>query len=240
MIVLFTDFGLEGPYIGQVDAVLYGQAPGVPVIHLFSDLPAYDIRSAAYLLPAFVDRFPPGTVFLCVVDPGVGGERPGVVVKIDGRWFVGPGEGLFTLLARRATSVECWQLPASDGAAPTFHGRDVFAPVAARLARGLMPEGATVDAAGLDRADWPDDLPAIVYIDAFGNAMTGVRAGSIADNAAISVGVRTLHAARTFSDVPPGEPFWYINANGLVEIAVNSARADTVLGLSVGDAIAVG
>lgn len=239
MIVLFTDFGLEGPYTGQVEAVLCAQAPGVRVIHLFSDLAPFDIQSAAYLLPAFVSRFPPGTVFLCVVDPGVGGNRPGVIARIAGHWFVGPNEGLFAPLTRRAVSVECWQLPDSDTASPSFHGRDVFAPVAARLARGLAPVGEAVDAASLEQASWLDDLPRIVYIDRYGNAMTGLRASSVPGDAVLTINGHTLHAARTFADVGVGEAFWYENANGLVEFAVNRGRADAVLSLAVGDVISL-
>jgi S-adenosylmethionine hydrolase len=234
MIVLFTDFGLEGPYTGQVEAVLHEQAPAVPVIHLFSDLPPFAIQAAAYLLPAFTSRFPPGTVFLCVVDPGVGSERPGVVVKIAGQWFVGPNEGLFALLARRTQAVECWQLPVRDEVSPSFHGRDVFAPAAARLARGLAPPGEAVDAASLERPDWPDDLLRIVYIDRFGNAMTGVRAGSIAADRVLTVNGRALKSARTFADMEEGTAFWYENSNGLVEIAVNRGRANELLDLAVG------
>ena len=234
MIVLFTDFGLEGPYTGQVEAVLHEQAPAVPVIHLFSDLPPFDIQAAAYLLPAFIGRFPPGTVFLCVVDPGVGSERPGVAVKIAGQWFVGPNEGLFALLVRRAQAVECWRLPVRDEASASFHGRDVFAPVAARLARGLVPPGEVNDAATLERPDWPDDLLRIVYIDRFGNAMTGARAGSIAADRVLTVNGHTLKSARTFADIQEGTAFWYENSNGLVEIAVNRGRADELLELAVG------
>jgi S-adenosylmethionine hydrolase len=234
MIVLFTDFGLEGPYTGQLEAVLQQQAPGVPVIRLFSDLPVFDIQSAAYLLPAYNTHFPPGTVFLCVVDPGVGGERPGVVVQADNQWYIGPNEGLFALLARRAGQVACWLLPDIAGASPSFHGRDVFAPFAARLARGLPPAGDVIQPDELDKPDWPDDLRHVIYIDRFGNAVTGVRAHTVAIDAVLNTGGQKLNSARTFTDVAAGEAFWYENANGLVEIAVNKGRADSLPGLSVG------
>lgn len=237
MIVLFTDFGLEGPYTGQVEAVLHEQAPGVPVVRLFSDLPVYDIQAAAYLLPACVERFPPGTLFLCVVDPGVGSARPGVVVRADSYWFVGPNEGLFALLARRAANVECWRLPLPGQASPSFHGRDVFAPVAARLARGLEPVGDAVDVATLGQPAWPDDLYRVVYIDRFGNAMTGVRASEVAKDAVLAVNGQALKSAHTFADVPEGAAFWYENSNGLVEVAVNRGRADEVLGIDTGTTI---
>jgi len=236
VIVLFTDFGLEGPYIGQVQAVLQQQAPGIPVIKLFSDLAPFDIQGAASLLPAYAAGFPPATVFLCVVDPGVGSARPGVVVKADGRWYVGPNEGLFALLARQSRQIECWQLAEPEGVSASFHGRDVFAPVAARLARGGPVPGDPVAVSCLAQADWPDDLFRVVYIDRFGNAMTGVRARAVAEDVLLEVNQQPVKRARTFSDVPPAEAFWYANANGLVEFAVNRGRADEELGLKTGTA----
>ena len=101
MIALFTDFGLEGPYIGQVKAVLHAGAPGVPVIDLVADAPAHEPQLAAYLLAALVREFPAGTVFLGVVDPGVGGAREAVIVEADGRLYVGPHNGLFEIVLRR-------------------------------------------------------------------------------------------------------------------------------------------
>src|SRR5215472_12115972 len=98
MIVLFTDFGLTGPYAGQVKAVLHQVAPQVPVVDLFADAPSRDPRASAYLLAAYAAWFPAGTVFLAVVDPGVGGARPAVIVEADRRWYVGPGNGLFELV----------------------------------------------------------------------------------------------------------------------------------------------
>jgi len=239
MIVLFTDFGLEGPYIGQVQAVLQQQAPGIPVINLFADLPPFEIQGAACLLPAYTSGFPPATVFLCVVDPGVGGNRPGVVVQADGRWYVGPNEGLFAMLARQSRQLECWQLGEAEGVAASFHGRDVFAPVAARLARGGKVPGVPVPVSSLEQADWPDDLFRVVYIDRFGNALTGVRASALAQDVLLEVNGQAVKRERTFSDVAPGAAFWYANANGLVEFAVNRGRADEVLGLQAGTAFKI-
>ena len=109
MILLFSDFGLEGPYTGQVKAVLCQTAPGVPVIDLFADAPAAQPKPAAYLLAAYGVWFPPGTVLLAVVDPGVGGSRAAVIVEAGGRWYVGPDNGLFELAARRSGSIRCWE-----------------------------------------------------------------------------------------------------------------------------------
>lgn len=235
MIVLFTDFGLAGPYTGQVKAVLAREAPGVPAIDLFADAPAFDPQLSAYLLAAYAAEFPAGTVFIAVVDPGVGTDRRPLVVEADGRRFVGPDNGLFELVRRRAALVRAWSIdwtPARLSA--SFHGRDLFAPVAARLARGEPVPGTSLSPGAIARPDWPDDLARIVYVDVYGNAMTGLRASALAGDAVLHAGGRPVRRGRTFADVPPGEALWYENANGLAEIAVNRGRADRDLALAVG------
>jgi hypothetical protein len=204
------------------------------VISLFADLAPFDIQAAAYLLPAYSKGFPPGSIFLCVVDPGVGGNRPAVVVKADGRWYVGPDDGLFAILTRRAHHAECWTLPHPTTASPSFHARDVFAPLAARLARdGAFGTGPLLSSAGT-RPDWPDELHRVVYVDRYGNALTGVRAVAATCADTLNINGHLLSRARTFSDRPSGTPFWYANSNGLVEIAVNRGRADRQLDIAVG------
>lgn len=235
MIALFTDFGLHDPYVGQLHAVLAQQAPGVPVIDLFHTVPDYDIRAAAYLLPAYTELFPAGTVFLCVVDPGVGSARRAIMVRTDGRWYVGPDNGLFHILARRAGGADCHEIlwrPAQLSA--SFHARDLFAPVAAMLARGEVPLSEPC-ALTQPPGDWPDDLGQIIYLDHFGNAITGMRSSQLGHDKKMRVGGSVLPYARTFSDVPPGAGFWYGNANGLVEFAVNRGDAAQALGLRLGD-----
>lgn len=236
MIVLFTDFGVIGPYVGQLKAVFARQAPGMPVIELFSDAPACDPKAAAYLLAAYVEEFPAGTVFLCVVDPGVGGQRKAGLLLADGCWFVGPDNGLFEIVARRARETPRWRelMVPAGGISATFHGRDVFAPAAALLARASMPDGQDRPLAEMRRPDWPDDLAEVIYIDGFGNAMTGIRAGLIADDRGLDVGGVQLVRARTFSEVPAGTAFCFENANGLLEIAVNQGRASERFGLKIG------
>jgi S-adenosyl-L-methionine hydrolase (adenosine-forming) len=235
MIVLFTDFGLAGPYTCQMKAVLHREAPGVPVVDLFADAPMRDPRAAAYLLAAYAAWFTAGTVLLAVVDPGVGGERPPVVVEADGIRYVGPGNGLFELVRRRAKAATvaeiAWRPPTLSG---SFHGRDLFAPVAALLARGETPELIAREADWQREPGWPDDLAEILYIDHYGNAMTGLRAASVPPSSVLSVRGTQIQSALTFSSVRPGEAFWYENSNGLVEIAVNMARADGVLELTLG------
>jgi S-adenosylmethionine hydrolase len=240
MIVLFTDFGLSGPYTGQVKAVLHQLSAGVPIVDLFADLPAAKPKPAAYLLAAYARWFPPGTVLMAVVDTGVGGARAAVVVEADGRSYVGPDNGLFELVLRRAgelrTSEILWR---PDRLSASFHARDLFAPVAARLAAGTLPTDALRDA-GISRlSDWPDDLPEIVYIDHYGNAMTGLRAAILPEKTELTVNGQVLTRARTFSDAPPGAGFWYENSNGLAEISVNAGRADCVLSLAIGTPVSV-
>lgn len=238
MIVLFTDFGMEGPYIGQMKAVLYRKAPNVPVVDLFADVPPFDAGAAGYLLAAYAEDFAPGTVFLCVVDPGVGGGRRAALVKADGRWFVGPDNGLFNTVVTRSREVRWWDIvwrPAR--LSNSFHGRDLFAPVAAGLALGELPPVEEQDARARVPDAWPADFPCIVYLDRYGNAMTGIRAATVPPDAVLEVrGVR-LARASTFSDVEVGAGFWYANANGLVEIAVNQGRAAEVFGIACGDQV---
>lgn len=240
MIALFTDFGLAGPYTGQMKAVLHRLAPGIPVIDLFADAPSRNPRASAYLLAAYAAWFPAGTVFLAVVDPGVGGARAPLVVEADGRRYVGPDNGLFELVRRRATDARVAEIawrPA--GLSASFHGRDLFAPVAAMLARGNSVASEPRPADFGRRPDWPDDLAEIVYIDHYGNALTGLRAATIPAGAALLAAGRSIPRAATFSAVPEGEAFWYENSNGLAEIAVNLGRADATLGVGVGAKIVV-
>ena len=240
MIVLFTDFGLEGPYTGQVAAVLQQAAPSVPVISLFADLPPGQIKPAAYLLAAYAAWFPTGTVLLCVVDPGVGSARHALIVEADGRFYVGPDNGLFEIVLRRAARAAVWQITWRPGAlSASFHGRDLFAPVAARLARGETPAAMAAQAQATPYSDWPDDLAEIVYTDRYGNALTGLRGDIVATGARLSVGGRVVAHADRFSAVPSGAAFWYVNSNGLVEIAVNQGRADREMGLAIGATVTV-
>lgn len=242
MIVLFTDFGPSGPYIGQMKAVLAREAPGVPVIDLFADAPAFDPMLSAYLLAAYAPWFAAGTVFLAVVDPGVGTTRPPVAVEADGRWFVGPGNGLFEPVLRRAGAGQgrvmeiAWRPPALSA---SFHGRDLFAPVAAALATGRAAPLLRAAPEGVSRCPgWPDDLARIVYIDGYGNAMTGLRAAMLPRDARLRLpDGREVRRSHTFGSVPKGEPLWYENSTGLAEVAVNQGAAAKDLKLKTGDPV---
>lgn len=235
MIVLFTDFGTEGPYLGQMKAALAREAPREPVIDLFANAPGFDAQSAAYLLAAYSTEFAADTVFIAVVDPGVGSERRAAAVQADGRWFVGPDNGLFNVVAMRARAVRWWDITwRPERLSASFHGRDVFAPVAARLARGEAPPGQAMEPKLRTRRGWPEDLARIIYIDCYGNAMTGLRASKLLVDSQLEINGHRLRRERTFSAVPIGHGFWYENANGLAEIAVNQGRADQVLDIALG------
>lgn len=244
MIVLYTDFGLAGPYVGEMKAVLAQAAPGVPVIDLMHDAPAHEPRPAAYLLASLADpsRFPSGTVFVCVVDPGVGTERMPVAVEADGRWFVGPHNGLFELIARRADQCR-WHRIAwrPEQLSASFHGRDLFSPVAGKLASvdGTTLLDALIPDENRPGAAWPDDLPEVIYVDAFGNAMTGLRVSTLPPKARLSVMGEPLERRRTFGEATVSEAFWYENSLGLAEIAVNRGSAARILAIEPGAPVSV-
>jgi S-adenosylmethionine hydrolase len=238
MIVLFTDFGLTGPYIGQMKAVLAQQAPATPVIDLFADAPVYNPRSNAYLLSAYSEGFSEGTVFLSVVDPGVGSERRPVVVNCDGRWFVGPDNGIFDIVCRRAQQVREFEIMwRPEHLSSSFHGRDLFAPAAAMLSQGQQIE---LQPRVLDKAregEWPEELAEIIYIDHFGNLFSGLRASTLAANISLNYQGQLIPRGITFSDVAIGSPFCYENSNGLLEIAINQGRADDYFKAQIGDTL---
>lgn len=156
MILVFTDFGHAGPYMGEMRAALLRRAPAVPVVDLMADAPAFRPDLAAYLLAALWPTALPGDVLLAVVDPGVGTARRPLAVEVDGRWLVGPDNGLFEPILRRAGR---WQGHAiawrPERLSTSFHGRDLFAPVAAGLATGGRP--ALTPAEPTRFPDWPDD-----------------------------------------------------------------------------------
>jgi S-adenosylmethionine hydrolase len=241
MIFTFTDFGMDGPYLGQVKAVLWREAPGQPVFDLFADAPDRRPCESAYLLAAYAQTLPPGAHILGVVDPGVGGDRPGVALKLDGRWFVGPGNGLFEIAERRAASVQSHVIAARPELLwASFHGRDLFAPILGKLAAGAEPAAIGLEPAPQPRFHaWPDDLARVVYVDVYGNLMTGLRASSLPKGARLRLNGQTLARAGTFSDVGEGQGLWYENANGLAEIAVNRGNAATRLAAAIGSKVEI-
>lgn len=237
-IALLTDFGCGSAYVGQMRLRLAAMAPTTPVIDLISDLPICRPELAAYLLPGLAQGMPPGTVYLCVVDPGVGSAR-GVLCARHGRdWWLGPDNGLLEPLVRQRGVDALWRIdwrPPRTSA--SFHGRDLFAPLAAALIAGRLPGARPCRPADLVGADWPVERAAVIYIDAFGNLITGLRADGRAPQAMLVAGTTHLRNARTFSSVARGQAFWYYNALGYIEVAVNQGRADRTLGVGLGDPV---
>lgn len=235
MIVLFTDFGAADLYVGQVKSVLHQHAPNAQVVDLLHEAPAFNVKAGAHLLAALAGRIPEGSVTLAVVDPGVGGARQPVAVLADDRWFVGPDNGLVSVVAARAKKAETFAIawkPESLGA--SFHGRDLFAPVAGMLARGDRRAAKLEKTAKLEQNFGGDDLAEVIYVDHYGNLVTGLRAGKVPRERNLVINGRNVPYAQVFSEVPQGQVFWYENSIGLVEIAANAASAQQVLGFSPG------
>ncbi len=239
MIVVFTDFGANDIYTAQVQGRLHEIAPQHPVIvSALHSVPDYQPRSAAHLLAALHGYFARDTVFLAVVDPGVGTARAAVVMQADEQWFVGPDNGLLSVIAARARRTAYWRIRVpSGGISASFHGRDVFAPVAAQIATGVLSPNTLEHLDDLGVHLGPDDLPEVIFIDHFGNAITGLRAASVPRACAIDLNGRRIRWARVFSEIERGAPCWYENSLGLVEVAVNCGRAADELGLLAGHPI---
>jgi S-adenosylmethionine hydrolase len=165
-IVLFTDFGSGDLYAGQVKAVLQRLAPGMPVIDLLHDAPAFNVRASAHLLAAMIGCFAEESVFLTVVDPGVGGARSALVVYADERWYVGPDNGLLSVVGARAVKGDCWRIVwRPQQLSESFHGRDLFAPVAATLAVQRSLPGDCSDTPARSTLTSAATTPEIIYVD---------------------------------------------------------------------------
>lgn len=255
MILFFTDFGWHGPYIGQMHTAVVRYANTIPIIDLMHDAPAQDPKAAAYLLAALSPVMPEQCVCVGVVDPGVGTDRGAIVLQTGNRFFVGPDNGLFTITARQYRNPKWYRItwrPKSLSA--SFHGRDLFAPIAARIAARTMPgieTGSSASASWMDglvtempgptfAPRWADDIDEIIYIDGFGNCILGRRATTVDRTASICVAGETLRAAKTFGGVPESCGFWYVNSMGLVEIAVNKGNAAERFGMKIGTPVRVG
>jgi hypothetical protein len=240
MIFLFTDFGSADVYVGQVKSVLERSAPGIPVIDLLNDAPPFNIRANAHLFAALANVMCAGDVAIAVVDPGVGGSRDAVAIHAAGCWFVAPDNGLVSVAAARRESAKYFSIGwRPETLSASFHGRDLFAPVAAMLACGDQKGPRLTKKAALDVDLGGADLPEIVYLDHYGNAMTGLRGRNIREGVRLRVAGRAIAHAHVFSGAPAGEPLWYENSIGLVEIAANATSAAMQLGLAVGQTIEV-
>lgn len=238
LITLFTDFGTADGYVAEMKGVLYELAPNVEVVDLSHDVPAHAVEHARLAVARYWRRFPANTVHLVVVDPGVGSERAALAVASDGRYLVGPDNGVLSpaLLFGDARAVRL-AIPAH--AAPTFHGRDVFAPAAAALAAGAvfdtlgMPFTTPTIRRTPNAVRGPDGalLGEVIAIDRFGNLVTNLV--STGDHI-VEFARRRLQLRATYRDVAPGTLVALVGSSGLVEIALRDGHAAQSLGAEVG------
>lgn len=242
MIYLFTDFGYQGPYVGELKAVLERNLDSdQPVIDLMHDAPVFDPESSAYLLAALSKRFQPGDACLAIVDPGVGNaKRLPIIVEADDVIFCGPDNGLFSQIIHKSKTVTVNEITWRPKAiSSSFHGRDLFAPALLKVMNqeplALQPI-AVEDIAG---HNWPAELSKVIYIDGFGNLITGLTKTTLDSNRNILFSGQEIKYAETFSSKKQGEPFWYFNSMGLVEIAVNQRQANEYFGAKTGAPISV-
>jgi len=238
IVYFFTDFGTQGPYLAQMESALLEQYSRARILNLLSDAPIFSPRPASYLLGALVPYLASGSSVVGVVDPGVGGGRKAILIEAAGRRFIGPDNGLFASLLKE--NARCWQIhsPESNLSA-TFHGRDLFAPALGVLLSGKPLKLTSICASELVGHDWSTELSEIIYIDHYGNAMTGLRADGLPPLARLRVAGRELSRCRTFSDVPAGEMFWYENSIGLVELAINQGHICDEPGIRLGTTVEV-
>jgi len=238
VVTLLTDFGTADGYVAEVKGTILSRAPEAVLVDVTHDLPAQDVEAGRLALARYWRKFPPGTVHLAVVDPDVGSARSALAVASDGRFLVGPDNGILSpaLLVGGARAVV---LPVPPSASPTFHARDVFAPAAAMLASGSPVDalGTPVDDPVIRRTAEARRLPdgaiegQIIAVDRFGNAVTNLVA---AHGGVVEVGTLKLPVRRTYADVTPGMPLALLGSSGLVEIAVRDGNAAASLGLGRG------
>lgn len=259
-ITLLTDFGEEDTYVGVMKGVIASVCPEARVIDLTHQVPPQDIATGAFLLDISVDYFPEGTIHVAVVDPGVGTVRKPIAVRTAQAFFVGPDNGIFTLVLQRHKPLQMVWLDRPQYHLPnpsaTFHGRDIFAPVAAHIARGVALEDLGTSITRLQRlplprirVDWLGIRATVVHIDRFGNAITNL---TYTDYEAwrtrwdvkepvveVAAGRALLPIGRTYADVPHGQPLALFGSSERLEIAVNGGSAAQMLHLRRGDTVRV-
>ncbi|TYP93483.1 hypothetical protein LX73_1187 [Fodinibius salinus] len=255
VITLTTDFGLQDYYVSAMKGVMLDIAPDVRMVDISHDIPSQDIMAGSWILKNSAMLFPKGTVHAVVVDPGVGTDRDPIAIKIADQYFVGPDNGIFSLLieehpyeAVRLTNAEYWR----DNPSNTFHGRDIFAPVAAHLSQGVNLEELGESAEDLKTYRWTVPITdkngiegMVMHIDKFGNLVTNITADHVEDvigdrKVRIYIGNTILdNIADTFGDVADGEPVAYIGSSGMLEVGINKGDAQQMLGIQKGAQISL-
>ncbi|HZE89188.1 MAG TPA: SAM-dependent chlorinase/fluorinase [Verrucomicrobiae bacterium] len=260
IITLTTDFGNTDHYVASIKGAILSAMTSVQIVDVTHDVPPHDIAAAAQIVKDVFPAFPPRTVHVVVVDPGVGTARRPVIVSSDNQYFVGPDNGVFTLIYESEQFTGAVHVTATHYMTPdpsaTFHGRDVFAPVAAQLARGLGMENFGDPIEDAVRVDLPKPRvtpegmvkATVIQIDRFGNVITNLSRASL-DALMTKLGRTGLRGGvggtaitetrATYADGSSGSPFFLFNSSSRLEIAAHEARACDMLSLKRGDSVDV-
>ncbi len=257
VIALLTDFGLQDSYLGAMKGAILAVCPEAALVDVLHELPAHDVLAGALALEAVYRVFPERTVFLVVVDPGVGSERRPIAAAAGAWLFVGPDNGVLSLVLRAHPEARVRELTnpvlRRPQVSPVFHGRDLFGPAAAQLARGLRfaevgPVASDPVRLELPAAERMDEgwRAAVLHADRFGNLTTNLReadlaalGGPPAGRIEVVAGGRVLPLVRVYADVARGEACALIGSGGRLELAVNRGRADRLLAASPGTVVVV-
>jgi S-adenosylmethionine hydrolase len=258
LVAFLSDFGYTDYYVAAVKAVIKRVCPAAEVIDVSHGVQPWSLLDGCYTLSCCFDDFPEGTVFLAVVDPGVGTSRRGLIVKSARYWFVGPDNGLLTCVASRDPPFTAWSIervPHARKHSYTFHGRDVFGPVAAYIACGGRPEEVGREVADpVVLSGWEPEVAGgairarAVHVDNFGNVALNIGVGllermSIGYGAVLRVRAAgreyNVKLVKTFGEVEPGGVAAVINSCGFLELVVNQGSASRRLGVSAGDPVEV-
>jgi S-adenosylmethionine hydrolase len=251
IVTLTTDYGDEGYYVGVLRGVLLSQCPDAVLVDITHRIAPYSPLEGSFVLAQAVPAFPRGTVHLAVVDPGVGGLRKPLVVEQDGSFLVGPDNGLFTPFFRGGEKLYVLDPEAAPGElSATFHGRDLFAPAAARLARGESPEAFARPTHQAVRLSWPRPrregggiAGQVLTLDRFGNLISNIHRGELAelgDRVDVRVGTSRIPGlSRTYQDGAVGDALALVGSSGFLEIAVVQGNAGAQLGVGKGERVRV-
>jgi S-adenosyl-L-methionine hydrolase (adenosine-forming) len=232
IVTFTTDFGGSDGYVGAMKGVVVSRSRGCNLVDICHNIPKHDVAAGAFALAQAAPYFPPGTIHVVVVDPGVGGRRDSVIAVAKNQLFVGPDNGVLSLAAVRPDAVFAIEAPAfrRDPVSPTFHGRDVFAAAAGLLAAGAPPEDAGRSLAELiplpsAKAE-PMGMLSVMHVDHFGNVITSLKAGKVVGNTKqLLVNGTTFAWEKTYCDVPVGSMVAYVGSSGYVELAVREGAA---------------
>jgi len=254
IITLTTDFGYQDHYVSAMKAVILNIQPSIRFVDVSHDIPAQDIMAGAWILKNSAFLYPKGTIHLAVIDPGVGTARKPIILQLNDHFFVGPDNGLFSLLCESG-EVEAYEITNSEfmrkTVSVTFHGRDIFAPAAAHLAKGASLDefGPRLD--DINRYRWATPISDkegiqgwVVHIDTFGNLITNIPKDMLTQNTShelrIYAGTSILHSiVTTYASVAEGEAAAYIGSSDMLEISVNKGNAGELLNIRKGAPVSV-